>query len=109
MPPPTSLSALSRAELESLLVDLFGEVSGLKQLVSEQRDEIARLKGQKTRPTIKPSGMEKATEPANPASVSSASVAARFSPRLPLRTRSSRSRSRKARFSRVIKTTWCRI
>ena len=66
MPPPASLSALSRAELESLLIDLFGEISKLTQLVSEQRDEIARLKGQKTRPTIKPSGMEKATEPAKP-------------------------------------------
>ena len=70
MPPPSSLSDLSRTELESLLIDLFGEVSGLKQLVVELREEIARLKGQKGRPTIKPnakpSGMEKATEPAKP-------------------------------------------
>ena len=66
MAPPASLSALSRAELESLLIDVFGEVSKLTQLVAAQRDEIARLKGQKTRPTIKPSGMEKATEPAKP-------------------------------------------
>jgi hypothetical protein len=67
---PAALSELSRAELESLLVDLFGEVSGLKQLVAAQRDEIARLKGQKGRPTIEraaqPSGMEKATDPAKP-------------------------------------------
>ena len=70
MPPPSSLSDLSRTELESLLIDLFGEVSGLKQLVVELREEIARLKGQKGRPRIKPnakpSGMEKATEPAKP-------------------------------------------
>ena len=70
MPPPSSLSDLSRTELESLLIDLFGEVSGLKQLIVELREEIARLKGQKGRPRIKPnakpSGMEKATEPAKP-------------------------------------------
>jgi hypothetical protein len=67
VPPPSSLSGLSRAELEALLVELFGEVASLKQLVGELREEVARLKGLKGRPDIKPSGMDKGTEPAKAA------------------------------------------
>jgi len=64
--PPPSLSDLSRVELEALLVELFGKVAALEKLVSEQREEIARLKGLKGRPSIQPSGMDKATEPPQP-------------------------------------------
>src|SRR3954453_17886604 len=62
MSSPADLSGLSRAELEALVVAQLGEVAELKRLVAAQRDEIAHLKGLKGRPSIRPSGMEQATD-----------------------------------------------
>src|SRR5215469_5016801 len=66
MSPPDDLDRLSPAELKGLVVQQWEQIVELQRMVAALRDEIARLKGGPGRPTIKPSGMEKATEPKPP-------------------------------------------
>ena len=82
MPRSPALSELSRSELEALLVKQFEDISVLKQMVGQLREEIARLKGLKGRPNIKPSGMDAGTEPAKPAAKEKRRGRGRVTPRV---------------------------
>jgi hypothetical protein len=63
MVPPANLDSLSHTELKNLVVRLFEQLAEQQRTITALSDEIARLKGGPRRPNIKPSGMEKATEP----------------------------------------------
>jgi Transposase IS66 family len=64
---PADLDDLSATELKQLVLKLLAENVEQKRQIAELREEIARLKGLKGRPQIKPSGMEAGTncEPAD--------------------------------------------
>src|SRR5712672_826520 len=61
--PPDDLDRLSHAELKGLVVRQWEQIVELQRMVAALRDEIARLKGGPGRPNLKPSGMERGTEP----------------------------------------------
>src|SRR5215471_4978475 len=63
MSPPDDLDRLSHAELKGLVVKQWEQIVELQRMVAALRDEIARLKGGPGRPSLKPSGMERGTEP----------------------------------------------
>jgi hypothetical protein len=67
MSAPDDLDRLSPAELKGLVVKQWEQIVELQRMVAALRDEIARLKGGPPRPKLRPSGMERGTEPKPPA------------------------------------------
>jgi Transposase IS66 family len=63
---PPDVDRIDTDELRRLLIEALGKVAGLTAENAALREEIARLKGLKGRPSIKPSGMEQASEPKRP-------------------------------------------
>src|SRR4051812_14419785 len=78
-----NLEDLSAAELRSLVVSLLKIVAQLEAKVAALTEENARLKGLKGRPTLKPSGMEKGTDPSPPPSGKAGCRQRRREPRRP--------------------------
>jgi hypothetical protein len=107
--PLPSFSWLSRPALEALLVELFGEVAALKQVVGELREENARLKGLKGRPRIGPSGMEKGTEPPKSGQLAKRRGRGKVTPRVTIEEQVVNPWSRPDRVSRVTSRFWFRI
>src|SRR4051795_2514682 len=58
-----NLEDLSAVELRSLVVNLLEALAQLEAKVAALTEENAQLKKLKGRPTLKPSGMEKGTDP----------------------------------------------
>ena len=112
MPPPDDLDCLSHAELKGLVVKQWEQMVELQRLVAALRDEIARLKGGPGRPNLKPSGMERGTEP-KPRGISSGRKRPRGSTRSKLvideeRTVTVAAPPRGSRFKGT-RASWCRI
>src|SRR4051812_39943229 len=78
-----NLEDLSAAELRSLVVSLLETVAQLEAKVAALTEENTRLKGLKGRPTLKPSGMEKGTDPSPPPSGKAGQRRRRREPRPP--------------------------
>jgi Transposase IS66 family len=60
---PPDIDGVPPDELKQLVVKLLEENAEQRRVIAELRDEVARLKGLKGRPSLKPSGMENATSP----------------------------------------------
>ena len=55
------IDGLGLAELKPLLLQAYEKIAQQDALIAALREELARLKGLKGRPQLKPSGMEKST------------------------------------------------
>ena len=63
---PADIDGLTLEALKALVVELLSKAADQERVIAELREENARLKGLNSRPRIKPSGMENASEPKRP-------------------------------------------
>jgi hypothetical protein len=68
LPEPEKVERLAIGELRSLVESMLAEMARLRAENAALREEVARLKGLPPRPKLKPSGMEKASQPPTPQS-----------------------------------------
>ena len=66
MSPGIDIDGLAKADLKALVIERLGRMAELERMLAALREEIARLKGLKGRPAIKPSGMEQESQPKAP-------------------------------------------
>jgi hypothetical protein len=59
---PPDIDGLGLAELKPLLFQAYEKIFQQDAIIAALREEVARLKGLKGRPQLKPSGMEKSTQ-----------------------------------------------
>ena len=87
MSPSEDLDVLTPAQLRELIASLLEKMAELERTNTKQREEIARLKGLKGRPDIKPSGMDNATEPPSPSLRGKPRGRGKVRPRVPVEDR----------------------
>lgn len=64
MSPPDDIDGLSAAELKDLLLKASAKMADMQRTIAALRDEIARLKVDSGRPTIKPNVKPSGARPA---------------------------------------------
>src|SRR5215469_16988443 len=85
----------------------MAEVASLRRLVTDLREEVARLKGLNRRPPIKPSGME-IGDPAKPVNKRVRRWRGRVVPKVAVEDQVVKAEVRRTQTSRGTKTTWYR-
>jgi hypothetical protein len=112
MSPSDDFDRLSPAELKGLVVRQWEQMVELQRMVAALREEIARLKGGPGRPNLKPSGMERGTEPKPPETSGARKRPGAARDRSLRSTRNGPSQwplHRAAHALRATRASWCRI
>jgi hypothetical protein len=105
---PPDIDGLPPAELKQLVLRLLEENAAQKRVIAELREAIARLKGLKGRPAIKPSGMENATSAKPSGKHPRRRGRGKIVPRVSVADQILKQRCLPAHVSKGMKISWCR-